>query len=140
METNNLWGDIMPKYTSSPTKILEEQANFLSQITDNKLQGEIRTSPCSIFEKPFFAHITEDASKYITHSLFINAPSINYSFELLNVTHALLYLYPLVIRTPNSSAEIRCDDEKNFINELKSIMQNEDSRKMIQSLIIQSNQ
>lgn len=140
MGTNNLWGDIMPKETNSPKKILEEQANILSQITNNKLKGEIRTSPCSYFDKPLFVHLTNDKSDFIIHSLYINAPIVNYSFELLNVTHALLYLYPVVIRTPNTNEEIQCDNEATFITQLTSIMQNKDNRKIIQSLIIQSNQ
>lgn len=139
MLKNSLWGDIMPKDTNSPKRILEEQAEILSQITNNKLKGEIRTSSHTIFENPFITQLSEDSnSKFITHSFFINAPFINYSFELLNVTHSLLQVYPLIIKRPNSYEEILCNDEIDFVSKLGSIMQSTENRKIIQSLIIQS--
>lgn len=138
METNGLWGEILPKETNSPRSILKEQAAILFRITNGKLRGEVRTSSCSIFDKPFFAHLSSHDNNYIIHSLYVNAPSINYSFELLKVIHSLVLIYPLAVKNSSTDEEFQCVDEKEFIATLESIMQHETNRKVIQNLLIQS--
>lgn len=121
MEIKNLWGDIIPQKEKSPVEILEEQARILAQITDNLLSGDV---------------ITKVSSDRVMASLYINCDSINYSFELLSISHQRDSMYPVIIES--SRIGVRCDTEEKFISNLETIFQEKETKRTFKSLMTQA--
>ncbi|MFC0184054.1 hypothetical protein SAMN04515674_102406 [Pseudarcicella hirudinis] len=120
--TENLWPDIiMEEEIRSPKIILKEQANFLGEITKNILAGEVDTSS---FNNTIF------------NSFSIVAPLLNnYKYKLFEIRHTMV-LYPCSIEFEGITIKIL--NEKDLVDVLKSIFNNDTTKKVIQSLIAQS--
>ena len=125
MTVDNLWGDL-PKLENlkSPRKILQEQADLLSAMTDDNLRGHVRT---------------ETAGEEIVHELEVIAPYINnYRTTVLRITHGPV-IYPVHVQQgTNLGRSLLCNDSVTLIQALKGVLQSAEVRKLIASLITQS--
>ena len=125
MTTENLWGDF-PAHESlkSPRKLLQEQADLLSQLTDDHLRGQVKT---------------ETGEGRIVHELNIIAPYINnYTITLLNVVHDAI-IFPATITLAFSPYKsFICNDSVNLQSALKQLLQTSEVKKVLASLLIQS--
>lgn len=125
MTADNLWGDL-PKAESlkSPKKLLQEQADLLSQITGDHLRGHVST---------------QTLGEQIVHELEIIAPYINnYRVTVLRVAHGpIIYPAQVVQAVPPHKAFV-CNDNVLLIQCIRDILQSAEVRKMLASLITQS--
>jgi hypothetical protein len=124
-QPNSLWPEdfgtiaIVP-----PVVILKEQAGFLSQMTKNIVEGEVRSG--------------KDGTGHFSHSLSLLAPALGgYRYELLRITHDIR-LYPTdVVYLPGSYGEQAASEQ-----ELKEILRkrfaDDRTKKVLQALIAQS--
>lgn len=120
--SNDLWPDLEAEKIRNPKTFLVEQANFLGEKTKNVLLAEVRSSG--------------DIKKKILHSFDIVAPALsNYRFNLFHIRHEILY-YPLEFLYKN--ANTRINDEKELIEKMKEVFNNDDTKKILSSLYSQS--
>lgn len=125
MTTENLWGDLpKPESLKSPKKLLQEQAELLSQMTDDHLRGHVNT---------------ETTEGRIIHELEIIAPYINnYTVTVLRIVHGAV-IYPAeVIQTIAPSRALLCNDFNTLRDGLKILLQSGETKKLISSLLTQS--
>lgn len=122
-EVKDLWPnfDDVPKI-SSPRSVMSEQANFLSQKTKNLLSANITAIP------------TTDGR--ISNRFTIVAPLLkNYSYNLFALYHGAIY-YPCEIYFHGTRSTIA--DENELRQAMSSIFNDENTKKIILSLIGQS--
>ncbi|WP_281232872.1 hypothetical protein [Flavobacterium gelatinilyticum] len=122
-DSNNLWPDFedVPKIVS-PRAILTEQANFLSEKTNNLLNGSISASASS-------------TNEIITRFKIVAPLLNNYSYQLFAIIHSALY-YPCDLRYNAISYKI--NNEEDLREKIREIFNNEETKNIIFSLLGQS--
>ncbi|MBG9375088.1 hypothetical protein I5907_02530 [Panacibacter sp. DH6] len=123
MDNKNLWPDFenIPKITS-PRSILIEQASFLAEKTKNLLSAEVGGGN------------TKEGRIY--YRFIIIAPLLkNYTYRLFTLSHDIFY-YPCEISFQSQIMQIGSEDQ--LIERLKLIFNNENTQRIIASLIGQS--
>ncbi len=125
METLDiLWPDLMPNNTVlSPKEILKQQAAELGKKTKNLLTADITSS------------VTRDIleTDHVLLTFRIEAPLLNYWFDLFTVKHDILRIYPVFV---NGSE--KASDEEEFKILLKKLFSKPETIAKLQSLIAQS--
>ena len=134
MAAQNLWGEIPSAGNiRTPITILKEQAALLGQATNNVLQGDVTFSGGADY-RTIFAGYTYD----FTVTLFIVAPALDYyRFAILQVVYNI-NIYPLVVRNLADDFTHDCTDEASFLNAIKEILSSEETHRIIQTLLSQS--
>jgi len=123
--SQNLWPTIKISDIITPSRILEEQATFLAENTNNILKGQVLTYPNKY-----------TAGEFII-DFYIIAPALqNFRYELLEVRHSLLPIYPAVIQF--REYDIICESQQYFEKELAQILRDEHTQSVISTLISQS--
>ncbi len=125
MSTENLWGSLDSfKITKTPLSIVREQGTLLTEATKGILQGYVKI---------------DSESGTISFSFSIIAMRLNqYKYELLRVQHGIK-IYPVLVRsTTKEKAWKKCDNETSFLAAIKSILSSTETRKIIESLLSQS--
>jgi hypothetical protein len=126
-ETVDLWGEIITEPIRTPLTILREQATFLEKNTNGILTGEIRS---------------DIKGGSFTHYFYVKAPSLSYSYLLFAVDHSLTLFPANISKFDDSESYIssisNIKDEKEFINELKGVIQSPRTQKITSALISQS--
>lgn len=121
MNNTNLWPELNFEMVTTPKSILALQAKYLSEMTKNVLQGEIRSSGN-----------TENISLVFD----IVAPAIsNYKFQLFIVQHDIK-LYPLKVIHESKSSII--ENEEKFEEKISEIFKSPSTIKIINNLYSQS--
>lgn len=118
----DLWPDeIEVGNIIAPVAILKRQAELLGEKTQNLVQGKVET---------------RIRKKSVMHSFYIVAPALDdYQVRLLIVCHNHR-LYPLKLVASASSFDIHSDKE--LIEVLRGVLTSEETKRIIRSLIIQS--
>jgi len=108
----------------APVAILREQASALGKKTNYVLSGEVET---------------HSSGGTISHFLYIVSPSLdNYKYEVLRVRHEVVF-YPVHVRSDDAGLfEKEAKNEEEFIQLLKIIFSSEKLKRVINSLIVQS--
>ena len=110
--------DVVP-----PVVILRQQASLLGKKFKYVIEGEVQS---------------DELGGNFVHSLYIVAPALgDYHYLLCRVTHDI-EPYPLRIIDVKDLQQIPCKDEQEFIKELGNIFQSEWTRRVMASLIAQS--
>ena len=127
MTTDNLWGEFPERdQIESPTSILKTQSRILTEKTDYSLQGRVVSSSDG---ETMFAEFSIRA-----HSLN------NFEIALVRITHDL-FMYPVVLtdllRTDEEPKD--CLDADAFKQELSIILQSKRVKRVISSLLAQTN-
>ena len=125
MCAENLWGSLEGfKKIKTPLLILREQAELLTQATQGILKGYIRVK-------------SERGS--IELSFYILAEQLNqYKYEVLRIVHEVK-IYPVQVRNlVESKGWKNCENEAIFLGEVRSILSSQETRKIIESLLSQS--
>jgi len=124
-----------------PVMILRQQATILGQLTHNILEGLVESSP-ELMPKYQIPQIPEKKvmSDALRHNFYIKAPTLGgYRYKLFYATHKLADTYPVNIYSPvfpNSFLQVI--DEKEFCQAVSDIFNSEKTKKIVQSLLIQS--
>ncbi|WP_394753942.1 hypothetical protein [Crenothrix sp.] len=130
MTIKNLWGEInnLPK-VKAPVAVLNEQAQFLSDLTGGLLTGEI-------------SQVERSGDRFI-YSFYIHASSLNnYYYFVLRIDHDI-HLYPLNLTTDKddspwaSSSGTICNDVNEFEIELGKIFSSSVVQRVISGLLSQ---
>lgn len=120
-----------------PITILQEQANFLNEMTKNIVVASIKTEKVSIAVKGN----NNETKPGILHTLKISAPAIgNYDFDLIRLVQENMLPYPLRIFAPLSEIKYEINNAEELENSLKEIFTDKKTIATIQSLIMQSKQ
>ena len=125
---NDLWPqDLVQDATiRTPVAVLREQAAFLGEHTKKVITAEVTSTSSGDYQS-------------FVHSLRLIAAALgNYRYELLKVSHSLL-LYPVML-TGEKFAPRRCANESELRVALGDVFTSDDTRKIINALIAQSNQ
>jgi len=122
---DDLWpSDLGNTDMVAPVAILREQASALGRKTNYILSGQVET---------------HGIGGKIHHILYVVAPPLdNYKYEVLEVSHEAVF-YPLWIRSDDAGVynkEAKTQDE--FMQFLKTILSSEKLKRVINSLIVQS--
>ncbi len=154
MTTKSLWPKIEEASTvRTPASILREQADALSDVTDNILKGAVQHFPAFIYEiDTFKKRIMKDdslgESRLAGFSLDIVAPKLNnYRFTILNIAYDPLSIYPVYLSSNILTKERNLNDlpgatkfssEAEFTEAFKKILRAERVKEIINNLMAQS--
>jgi len=129
--SKNLWSDQIGVVIEDtiPKIILVEQANYLSEMTNDKLVGEVRSKSLK----------SGASESMIVHDFDIVSPSLgNYTFTLFSVKHKI-QMYPMAINFALSEDDVfTVNNEEEFENMLSKIMTHKSTVKAINGLLAQS--
>lgn len=120
--TTDFWpDDIGQAELRTPVALLREQAAALGEKTKNVVTAEVES---------------DNAGKFFAHKLYSVAPVLHYRYQLLTSQHPILF-YPMDVTTPGSSWDT-VKSEAEFAEWLKTVLASEGTKKVIRSLIAQS--
>lgn len=128
MAQESFWGDLSDLATvKAPVAFLREQANVLSDASGNVLRGEVTSS-------------TSRISNELHLRLDIVAPGLNnYRYTVLRLSHKNpAQLYPLQLSGTINHETIECHTEEAFLAQLKRILSSPTVRRVIETLLAQS--
>jgi hypothetical protein len=125
MNAKNLWGNVsLADTVKPPVAILREQAALLGNLTNNVLEGHVRT---------------ERIADRIINYLDIVAPALEYyTFTVLEIRHHGIEFYPLTVVPSMDGKPTDCKDEMEFIAKLEEALSSQAVHKVIESLLAQS--
>ncbi len=126
MTTDNLWGELpKPDNDESPADILRAQAKVLHEQTKYRLQGDVKT---------------DSRDTTIISELTIVAPYLNgYEITVARVKHGpIMYPAKLFNLLSDEHKFVVCGDAESFKEALSRILQSDQIRKVISSLLAQS--
>lgn len=132
----NLWpdfGDINDGL--SPKDILKIQANNLRSATKGLIKGVINSSQIGGQQMNF--NELGGRNSFV-HTFSIYSSRLDYSFNLLSLTHETIKIYPCSIESEISKVEENVDSEEKLEQVLKKIFNHKEVTIAIRSLILQS--
>jgi len=119
-DSDDLWpANIADSNLTTPVTILKEQAALLGEKTRQLVKGEV---------------VTQTTGSLLFHYFYIAAPTLNYRFELFNVSHSVNF-YPLVMRYLNHTTSLHSEDA--FKEKLKEILASQHTLNVVHSIIAQ---
>jgi len=125
--SKNLWGDLGNiEQMSTPAVVLAEQGSMLSELTKNRLIGNVETE----------ASYKPSLKSYgFSSTLHIVVPGMNnYTYSLLTIDYPI-DLYPLVVRNYVDESQALCNTEEELIGKLQEILSSEKVQKVLSTLI-----
>ena len=129
-DTHSFWGLDFEEESleETPRQVLIQQAEVLGEITNDLLRGAVNTR-----KDPQY-------SEYLLHDFVVVAPRLDgYRFKILQISQPIT-IYPLEIRGGMLEEEvIECNNIDEFKKYVKEILSSEKTKKVIQSLYVQSN-
>ena len=121
--TTDFWPeDIGQPDLRTPVGLLREQATALGEKTRNLVTAEVRS----------------ESDVDFIHALYLVAPALHYSYQLLLIRHHPVLFYPMKVKSANDAAWAEVPSEDQFVDWLKRALASESTRKVIRALIAQS--
>jgi|HubBroStandDraft_6_1064221.scaffolds.fasta_scaffold499976_1 hypothetical protein len=123
-ETADFWPELNSAKVRTPLLILKEQAALLGKHTQNLVVASVDT---------------QTSSADFVHRFIIEAPTLNYRYELFIISHDLL-LYPVqVLSGPrgNFTLGMKFNSEEEFVKWLKDVLNSSQTKRILGSLIAQ---
>ncbi len=121
-EEKNLWPKIDVEQIVLPKSLMAEQANFLSDMTNRNIIGQISSFKTS--------------DNRLIHEFRLVVPALdNYVYTLFTVQHKMLFLYPLKVNTDIKAFE--ATKEEDFKQIMKEIFNSEATKKVVSSILSQ---
>jgi hypothetical protein len=124
-EAIDFWPDLGSVKPRTPLLILKEQAALLGKHTQNLVVASVDTQ-------------TRSSSTFL-HRFIIEAPTLNYRYELFVVSHDLL-LYPVsLLDGPRGNFVIgmKFNSEEEFVKWLKNVLNSDQTKLILGSLLAQ---
>jgi hypothetical protein len=124
--SKNLWGDLSAlEKIRTPKSILQEQAGYLSQVTEGMLVAKVDDDMAPI-------------GGTFRYDLDIHVPALNdYVYTLLSIRHPL-ELYPVQLSSNRPPKLINCADEQALQDAIESILSSSDVKKVLSRLLSQA--
>lgn len=128
MSSKNLWGDLQGlESVRTPALILQEQAGYLGQLTDEILEGVVHR----------LAAVR--ASDRVDADLYIVAPALRrYRVKILSVSYSLSDAYPAFVSSYIEEGKWDAKNEADLEGILEGILSSDNVRRVIFSLIAES--
>jgi hypothetical protein len=119
----NLWGELpLSTPIRTPTVILQEQANTLTELTKGTLVGRVNQGSSGL---------------NFVSNLIIVAPALNnYSYSVLTIQHQIT-LYPLILTDNTTSSTYNPANEDQFVIQLRRIPSSDTVKRAILGLVSQ---
>ncbi|WP_281225468.1 hypothetical protein [Flavobacterium aquiphilum] len=132
----NLWNKIELKKTEpTPKEILSIQSNFLTEISNGKLQGNIGT----ITGQPFLNSDADDFNaECFIHTFRINVPELGYTFTLLRLAHETLKTSPYQIYSSLENKKYKGKTIEELNDILRSIFNSSEVSTAVKNLLAQT--
>ncbi len=110
MNQKSMWGDLgKVEKMKGPAAYLREQAKFLNESMDYRIQGEVQV-------------IQDKKREHFLINFDVVVPEINhYRYTLLQVEHPM-DIYPLSIEVYVSEKTFECSTEQQFLDTLQKIL------------------
>ena len=123
-ETVDLWGDIVSETVRTPLTILKEQGALLERKTNGILTVDINSS---------------SSQESFKHNFYLRSATLNYTYFLLSIRHSI-EIYPIYIEfdSGHTREEKLAQNEEDFTNDLRNILQSTKTQKVISALLSQS--
>ena len=119
-DSNDYWpANIADSNLTTPVTILKEQATLLGEKTRQLVEGEV---------------VTQTTGTLLFHYFYVAAPTLNYRFELFNISHGVNF-YPLVLRYLNNTTSLGSEEE--FKAKLKEIFAAPHTLNVVHSILAQ---
>ncbi|MBM4034848.1 MAG: hypothetical protein FJ291_24155 [Planctomycetes bacterium] len=136
--TDDLWGSLpIAPAQRAPIAILREQGVLLGRNTKNLLLGRVRAERDIVFSSlpPSRTGMKEPSFFY---SFYLVAPTLdNYAVKLFTIGHGI-ELYPVIFNFPDGGDPVAADTEQEFIQRLRQIFTSDSTKRVIESLLSQS--
>lgn len=121
-------------YVRAPVTILREQASLLGKKTRNLVEAEVLAFP------------ERNGKSLFRYRFYLKAPSIDYRYGLFGIRHGMP-IYPVLFEIDQVIAKelgvakpaIRAKEEKDFIQILRRILNTDNTRQVVRSLLAQMN-
>ena len=130
MLTQDYWGNFQVNDEQlTPIQILKEQASALNERIGQHIKASVYTSP------PL------DLTRRFRSTLAVRVPSLNrYSLDIVTISYPLGEYYPLVLSDDladgeEALAEVPCESEQIFRNELHRILSSKRTTYTLSSLL-----
>ena len=128
-QTLDFWPDLAtarPKVT--PLSLLKQQAALLGKHTSNLLEGVVRTR--------------SGPGGTVGHRFIIRVPTLEYMYELFEVSHNMVDLYPVRVDSGPHQTSYRDDhpllrSEEAFLQWLKNVLSSDITKRVLGSLLAQ---
>ena len=127
--SSDLWpADFGTPNVRLPVVILREQAALLGRKTGNLVEAEVRTNPGAV------------SPKDLEYRFFLVAPALDhYRYYLFMIVHSVGDTYPVRFYPKESEGEFdEIHSEQELVNRLAEVFNSDDTKRVIQSLIAQS--
>lgn len=122
-EALDFWPDISASKPRTPLSIMKQQAALLGKHTNNLVEAEVVTA-------------SEAGSLY--HRLFLVAPTLDYRYQLLSVSHDIT-LYPIeVYASKLPAARQTVKTEADFVEWLKKVLSSDETKRVVSALLAQA--
>jgi hypothetical protein len=119
----DLWPDIHAAKPRTPLSIMKQQAVMLGKHTSNLLEAEVTTD---IYDGDF------------RHRFVIAVPALDYRYELFTVSHDPM-LYPITVLHPITVSLVpKLRNEQEFVDWLKNVLNSDDTKRILASLLAQA--
>lgn len=145
----NLWGELIDKKINTPKKILEEQSNYLEDMTKGYVYAEVIRRKNE--ERPQFG-------EFVFHYLLKSRYLEEYSYKLLELSHSV-NIYPVFITldefvydeikstskifdefdTDDNDFYVKASNEEEFIEVLRTILSSKEVINIVSGIITVSN-
>lgn len=143
--SKSLWGQLpLADVTRTPIIILRQQATILTELTNGLLEGVVTNRTTGETHGVEYTSRGE-VEKEFNAILSISAPALDgYTFRILRVDYDL-DLYPVTVSNLVSKSfyainldRTTCDDEKEFLTAVSTILTSDEVREVIGKLWAQS--
>jgi hypothetical protein len=123
----NLWGEIpLDEVIQTPKAVLEAQAQELSSQTNGVLEGVVVVE----------AGRNKDR---ISLRLYIRVPALNnYTYDVAQFNYPLVEFYPCNIYDSGETGPLVAEDEGEFIEILREVLQSDRIKRAIRGLLAQA--
>jgi hypothetical protein len=143
MGKKSLWAEVEDIPTIKiPAFILKEQAELLGETTNSILRGDVKSFRASLRffdDMPSETIVVDKTGSLLGFSLIIIAPQMNYyEYCVLTIAYDPVEVYPVYFESVVLSGIHQCRDESEFNDYLKKILSSERIKRVIMSLIAQS--
>lgn len=121
MSGKNLF-NIELDYLIAPKRVLKDQAEHISQLSDETILARVET-----------ARGSQGMDECFTHSFHIRVPKLSYSAQLFEVTHGI-DMYPVQVRNDDWSIEKDCPDASSFESAVSEILNSSETKRRLEAL------
>lgn len=128
----NFWPALNAENSEGPLRLLKEQGELLEKITGGVLTFDINST---VFEHEYWP-----SKKAVRSEFYIHAPMVgDYKFLLFVLVHDIIITYPVkIFYYVNENEPILAEDYKDYAIKLKGILQDKQTKAVLDSLIAQS--